>query len=93
MMGHVCQHCRAKFCFRHSMPETHGCSRDAKRQARAGARDQARRIENGVINPSAPLQLKAADRSKLKAKLAKTLEEKAHHSEKKKKNDKKKKKK
>lgn len=30
LMGQLCKHCNTKFCFTHSLPEIHGCGKDAR---------------------------------------------------------------
>lgn len=33
-MGQDCHHCKKRFCFKHGLPEVHGCGEDIKREER-----------------------------------------------------------
>ncbi|EDW01869.1 GH21677, partial [Drosophila grimshawi] len=34
LMGQDCEHCKKRFCFKHGLPEVHGCGEEKKREAR-----------------------------------------------------------
>ncbi|XP_020815184.1 DNA-binding protein SMUBP-2 isoform X2 [Drosophila serrata] len=34
LMGQDCQHCKKRFCFKHGLPEVHGCGEEIKRDER-----------------------------------------------------------
>ncbi|XP_068148253.1 DNA-binding protein SMUBP-2 [Drosophila tropicalis] len=34
LMGQDCQHCKKRFCFKHGLPEVHGCGEEVKRDER-----------------------------------------------------------
>eukprot|EP01090_Pellita_catalonica_P008303 TRINITY_DN19035_c0_g1_i1.p1 TRINITY_DN19035_c0_g1~~TRINITY_DN19035_c0_g1_i1.p1 ORF type:complete len:272 (+),score=83.64 TRINITY_DN19035_c0_g1_i1:42-818(+) len=74
--GRLCRLCKKKFCIQHALYEVHGCGAAAKKAAKANWRKE-RLDDNGKVRTEPVKTLSAAERQKLKKKLASSIQNKS----------------